>query len=168
MKKPTTLFAIIVALALAPFLAAEPLTRKGSEILDLDRGLAGLDGAFKVVTDPRTGKDEKVPVAYEFTGKVRFAIARNLTAIKPAIEALAKAKQAIGEEIGGKGATDIKGDAAIAAFNKKWNEVLNEPVTVDLQRLTESDLNLEKNQIPGTTINALAPIIVELAPPPKK
>jgi hypothetical protein len=167
MKKTSYLFAILLT-ALPLMTRGEPIKLKGDEVIELNRGLAELDGAFKVVTDPRTGKDEKVPVAYEFSGKVRFAIARNLTAIKPVIDSLAKTKQAIGEEIAGKGVIEVKGEAAVAAFNRKWGDALKEPVTVDLQRLTESDLNLDRNQIPGTTINALQPIVVELSVPPKK
>jgi hypothetical protein len=159
------LLSIVVLAASAVCASADPVKIKGSDLLELGRGLGDLDGCFKVVTDPRTGKDEKVAIAYEFTGKVRFAIARNLTAVKPALEALAKAKQAIGEEVAGKGVTEIKGDSpALAAFNRKWAEVLNEPITVDLAKLTESDLNLDRNGIPGTTLTALQPVIVELAP----
>lgn len=163
-----SLFAALLFAALPISAIAEPLKLKGSELLELGRGLGDLDGAMKVVTDPRTGKDEKVVIAYDFTGKVRFAIARNLTAAKPMLESLAKTKQAIGEEIAGKGAVEVKGETALAAFSKKWGDALNEVVTIEVTKLTEFDLNLDKNAIPGTTLTALQPIIVELSLASKK
>lgn len=156
------LFALVIFQVTA---LAEPKAYKRSDLFDIANNLAQLDGYYKVVTDPRTGKEEKVAVSYEFAAKVRFNIAKNLVVLKPIVEALGKAREGLVKEVAGEGVTVLKGDTPeYARFDAKWKAIVREEETVDLVRLTESDLNLERNPIPGTVTTALASIIVELAP----
>lgn len=165
MKTTRVLAIVVIAAALPRFAAAEPLKLKAAELTDLGNSLAVVaDGGVDQVVDQGGQAGKKVArIQFEYTGKVRFTLVRNLTAIRAELAKLDEVRTGLIKETGVKeGATMT--DPARIKFEAKWAEVREQPITIDLIKLAEADLNLERNQIPGTTLTFLAPLINELAP----
>ena len=128
--------------------------------INLEQALAALDG--HTVVAKVNGQDAVVTVSYDFSGAVRWKILDDIGLLEPKLEAWQKANKAIIDRIsGGKGfiaQTDGAGQAAYAlAVNDAMTHV--DETSPKLETFARSDLDLDRNPIPGTVLNALAPIL---------
>jgi hypothetical protein len=156
--KTKTLFALLLLIT-AP-LFAEPIKLKVVDVISLNQALSLLDGAQKVV--PQGDAPAKIVIVpYDFSGKTRWAIAQNLIALQPHAKAADDARNALVKQIGGE-AGGIKADdaAKIAKFTVAYNELLIQPVTVELTKIPLADLKLDINALPPSVLAILSPIII--------
>lgn len=161
---------VILAVLLAPlFASAETVKVKGTELYTLRDNLQILsDGSVERVVDQ--GKDpygNKLPdriarTPFEFSGKTRGAMIRNLAALNAEIAKLDDTRKAIVRQHGITDETKAD-DPARKKADKAWAEVVGEIVTLELTKLSMDDLALDKNPL-GSTVVALAPMVQELSP----
>ena len=147
--------------------AADKPPLSNAQALSMLSALRNLDG--HVVVIKQNGTDTQVMVPWEFaSGTLRLRIARNITALTAVEKSIDDARQAIVKEIlkgmppdkDGKPATTIApGSPEFEQFQRQITDALNAGAAVDLNRIKASELKLEKNEIPGTAISALSPII---------
>jgi len=124
-------------------------------------GLKGLDGYTKLDANNRS-----TPVMYDFSGNTRKAIRKDIAALQPKIDELTTVNRDI---MVAAGIVDMNKATVdqVAVTNKKWADATKDPIIVDLDVITEADLNLDSNPIPGSVTAAL--VVIESAPPtPKK
>jgi len=124
-------------------------------ILILRAALSALDGRDKAVEVK--GETHLVRKPFKFAGKTRLKIARNLRAVEAAFEDYDAARIGLVRELADGG--DRVPDEKVAAFNLRHEELLKEETEVALTSLSESDLNLDDNDIPH---GALAVILDHL------
>jgi len=155
----TTRLIVTVLLISASALCAEPIKLKVSDLLALQQGLAAFDGQQKVV--PQGDAPAKVVlVPYELSGKTRWIIAQNLAALQPQVKAADDARNALVKQIGGEAGTIAAVDSAkVSKFTAAYNEILAQPLTVELTKVKLEDLKLDANPLPPTLLSSLNPII---------
>lgn len=129
-----------------------------AEALSLLSGLRALDGRVVVV------KDDKVLVPWEFgSGALRVKIARDISALAPVERRVEEARFAIVREITAglpPGKSIEQGTPAYDKFQLQLQQVLDAPAgKLDLARIRESELKLDRNEIPVTALSALVPIM---------
>lgn len=156
-----------LALALAAALWGGPaLAEPAGKItvaqgLSLLAGLRNLDGHQVIV---KQGANESVVmVPWDFaSGSLRLRIANNISILAPTEKAADDSKTSIIKELTrGKAPSIQPGTPEADAFVAQYQDVLNGPApgTQDLGRIKASELKLDKNEIGGTTLSALAPIL---------
>lgn len=160
MKTTRLIISIVCLLASVLCASAEQLSLKLDQILSLANALASLDAGQTRIVKQGDAADKVVQLPYEFSGATRWAIARNLGALKREVEAFDKARGDLIKQISG-GGTEIKKENAeqMARYLKEITPVAETPVKVDLQCLKPDDLKLDVNPIPSTTLVALEPIL---------
>ena len=151
---------LLLSLLLALSLHAEQIKLKASDCPELLASLNALDGSERVVDQGKEAPAKVVRLSYDFAGKTRFAISRNIAALKATVQVLDDTRTMLIKQAAG-GAMEIKSDEKDkqAAFLKLWSDALAQPVMLDLQRLKEEDLKLDANPIPGTVLAGLTPIL---------
>lgn len=161
MKKTFLFLAALAAFTLA---SAEQVTLKVDQVIQVANALASLDsGQTKVVkfTD-QTGatSDKAVQLPYELSGATRWAIARDLGALKKEVEAFDKARTDVIKQLTN-GGSEIKKEETVkmAKYLDQVNDILQKPVKVELQKIKGEDLKLDINPIPSTTLAALEPVL---------
>lgn len=156
MKSHGTKIIAFAALLATPAMAADRITVR--DAITLATALRNLDGHVVIV------KDATVMQPWEFgSGSLRLRIANDL-AILAAVERTAEnsRNQIVREILKRGGGTEIKmGTADFDDFTRQYGEVLDQPApgTQDLSRIKASELKLDRNEIPGTVIAALKPIL---------
>jgi len=144
---------LTVAASAAPSLTVQ-------QEVTLASALSALDGHTSIIKV--NGQDSAVNVAYTFSGDVRWKIRDDLAALQPKVDAFQKVQQDVLKEVsGGKGfiaPTDATGQATYAMKVDEAGKHVDENPP-KLQTFTRADLNLNDNPIPGTVLNALAPLI---------
>jgi hypothetical protein len=151
---------LVIALLLsASALCAEPIKLKVADALALNAALSSLDGQQKVV--PQGEAPAKlVVVPYEFSGKIRWTIAQNLTALAPSVKSADEARNALVKQVGGESGTIAATDSVrVSKFTAAYNEILTQPLTVELTKVKLEELKLDANPIPATLLSALTPIV---------
>lgn len=156
-------------------------TLKVKDVFELRNALLQLDGTDKEVPVQgqlgQPGQLKVVKKPYKFVGKVRLKIARNLNALNEAAERsegkrdeINMAHKKVIEEIKctlqttpGLDVARVQG-AAIADYQKKFGEVMKEEVPVDLQSITEDELNLDANDIPHQALAEVLKWLVDYKP----
>jgi len=111
----------------------------------LIQALAALDGSSKL-----DASNNRVQVPYDFSGSTRLIIAKDITALRASITIVQTAV---------KNAGIVDGMKETDAQKKTLEEILNTKSDVPLTKLTESDLRVDVNPIPGTVLSSLTPII---------
>lgn len=132
-------------------------------LLELNAAMLALDGSPVVVKDADKKTDKTVTVPYQFSGKVRWNVAKNLSILKRVSENFASTRDALINEVsGGTGRIEPENETAIKTLNDKIAEVFaTEEDTKGLLTLPLEGLNLDTNQIPLAVLAALEPIIAE-------
>lgn len=127
----------------------------------LSQGLRNLDG---VQTGKLDNAQAQVIEPFRFSGPTRMTIALNLAAVDTAVVAYQKARNGLIKQMAGGGAT-VPADKQ-QAFIEQDDRMQDSPAGVIIRRLKESELCLEAkapcevaNQIPGSTLGQLVPII---------
>lgn len=131
-------------------------------LLEINAALSALDGTPTVVKG-ENGVEKTVIVPYQFSGKVRWGISKNLNVLKRVSEDFSKTRDALINEVSnGTGRIEPENEAAIKLLNSKVAEVFaTEEDTKGLLSLPFDGLNLDTNQIPVSILAALEPIIAE-------
>ena len=131
------------------------------QIVNLNQGLANLDGYQKIITEG--GKDRTVAVAYKLSFKTRAAISHDQVVLQPIIDIGRKEMQAFAKSLGSdlhdesanghREAQQVYLDFVNAEGEKKFD-------VVDLTRLNLTELDGDDNvQITASTLTLLAPIL---------
>jgi hypothetical protein len=131
------------------------------------QAMRALDGRVAIVK--QNGVDVAVAQPWEFaSGALRLRIAKNTTALAEVEKALEDTRQAIVRELLKNVPPDADGKPAAAIpqgspqwedLQRQFGEALNAPSRVLLMRIKASELKLDRNEIPGTALSAMAPIL---------
>lgn len=136
---------------------ADKLTLR--DCLGILTALTQLDGRKVIVAAGKANESVEL-VPYSFgsspsrSGLVRDAISHNLFMLAAVQQEAQAANRRIQNEVG-KGATIAPGSKEAGDLDARLNEYLDRPCKVDLDQLRDEDLNLDKNEIPGTVLAAL-------------
>jgi hypothetical protein len=125
------------------------------DALMLAQALQALDGNMKIVKDG--GQDKAIRVPYEFSGNVRFAIAKNINAIAPVNRTFSDARNALVRQFSG-GKEEVPA-AAMPGFDAAVAELLDRDEEIETSPLSQLDLNLDKNPIPPSVVAGLMPLL---------
>ncbi len=152
---------------LAVFLVCLPLTAaaqasKTKEIvmplgrfIELANAIAALDGVDRIIKDGANERVQKDTTIYKFGVGFRVAMSRNLTAIKPIVEAYNKELGDLRSQVG-----EIKeGSPALARLNDENRRLLAVEQRASLFTFQEAELKLDVNPIPVSVLSGLDPII---------
>lgn len=166
MKKLSILAALAAMFTTVPAFAGDKITLAQAQLLSV--ALGNLDGHLVVIK--QNGQDAAIMTPWEFgSGSFRLRIANNLTIVNAALRTAEETRQAVIKELlkkasdrTGSAVTEIKPDMPESAdYQKQYADLMAQPAsgTQDLGRIKSSELRLDKNEIPGTVISALAPIL---------
>lgn len=147
-------FLAVAALAILTTTAYASDSLTVAECLNVARGLKALDavGATPEQVAPPTN-----PQQYRFGGAVRGAQGLNLAALQRVGDGVEKARQSIVLEIFG--GNQVKPGPDMDKVVAELQKALEKPCDVTPARINLSDLKLDENSIPLSTLAALAPII---------
>jgi len=121
-------------------------------ILELRQALIALDG-LPTPTSLENRNAQTYLKPYDFTGTVRFRIGKTLNALKPIAEAIEKA----GDAVTRKYAVDnIIPGPMVSAYTTERTELMDVENEIDIPKLTEADLKLDVNPIPGSVLSILS------------
>lgn len=158
-----SIFAIVAALLLTTAAPAAEKALTVGDALNMLLALRNLDGRAVVV------KENVVITPWDFaSGTLRLRIARNIMALTEIEKTANDARESIIREIlrrmpagaDGKPQNEIPAVSAEAEeFRKQYAAVLAEPTAVTLSRIRASELRLDKNEIPTSTLAVLSPIL---------
>ena len=174
--------AVFLALAALPSWASEKPKEPPSaadagkvtvqQAINLQTALRNLDG--HLVITKQNGQEGTVMVPWEFSnGRVRKRIADDLSIVDAAVKVAETARQAIFKEVVAtfkvapdpkSGVQELKaGTPEHVEYDKQVEELMSAPAagTQDLAKIKVSELKLDKNEIGGTVIEALGPILVD-------
>ena len=140
---------------------------KISKICQLYAALSALDGIEEVVEV--NGKNGVIKKPYNFTGKVRWNLAKNLRILKEHVDAFGKVRDDLIKEVSGGEDQISEGDTdKIKRFTAQLAEVNSQEEEINgLLTVTPKDLGLEEeditkvNKIPLTVLDGLGDIIKE-------
>lgn len=124
------------------------------------QGLRGLDGHQVIVK--MNGQDTAIMKSWEFnSGPLRLAIANDLGILTQVEQTTEKARTALIKSIAKDGITIEPNTADYAKFLQEWEKLLDAPapLTGAITKLNAQELRLDVNEIPGSTLSALIPIL---------
>jgi len=134
------------------------------DALALQTALQALDGHQVIVKGPN-GADAIVTLPWEFgDATLRLKIVNDLNIVVAAIKSAQQVQQALTKEATTKAeVTELKDlkPEDVVVFNKQIEDLMTQPAagTQDLARIKASELKLGKNEIPGSILSALSPIL---------
>lgn len=134
---------------------------KNSQLNPILNALKNLDG--KPVPVKSGEQVAIVNEPYQFSAKTRWNIVRNIKAVEGHVDDLEKTRIALVKSFAKDGSEVSKED--MPEFQKEFGELIAQECEVGVLMLKEEDLNLDKNDIPGSVLAHLLPLIV-LAPDP--
>lgn len=131
-----------------------------AQALTILQGLRNLDG--HQVIAKQNGQDTMVVVPWDFkNGSLRLAIANNIALLTLVEAANEKALAQIRLEVF-KGQPPKENSPEVVEFQRQYSDAMARPVPgamEKLERIKGSALKLDVNEIPGTTLGALGPIL---------
>jgi hypothetical protein len=153
---------LLIALLLTGPVSAADKPMTVGDVIALGPHLRSLDGRL-VVVKQKDGVDGLVLTPWDFaSGTLRLRIGRNLTAVMAVEREVEDARQAIVKEVQSglpAGQEIANGTPEWDRFQKQMTELMKQPSTVRLDHIKASELKLDKNEIPATTLSGLAPIM---------
>jgi len=132
-------------------------TIKLSEARNLHAAFSMLEGYNKVV------KDEKVVIPYEFSGKTRWNIAKNLRILNVLVTDFNSARDALIKQLSN-GSNEIDGTnkELMSSYIKEINDIDAQDVDVSgILSIKVDDLNLDVNPIPVGLLAAFKDLITD-------
>lgn len=123
------------------------------ECLGILNGLQQLDGRKVVVAQGRPNESVEI-IPYALRGSVRDAISHNIFVLQSVQQEAQAANRRIQAEVG-RGVTIAPGSAEAIELDARMNDYLERPCKVELDRIADGDLALDKNDIPPTVLAAL-------------
>lgn len=162
------LFPILFLAGLGPAIAGETGKITVQEAQQLSTALRNLDGHMVVVK--QNGTDNVIMQPWEFgSGSLRLRIANDIAIVDHSMKLIEEARVGLVKEglkkvkaRTGEDATDMKpGTPEYDEFQKQYADLIAQPApgTQDLARIKASELKLDKNEIPGTVLTSLGPIL---------
>lgn len=157
---------VLILSATAAIAQSKPPTV--GEALSMLQAFRNLDGRPVVVK--QNGVDATVVTPWEFgSGTLRLRIARNVSALAQIEKFVEETRQKIIAEIlrgmsagkDGQAPQIMPGSPEFDNFTKQITDMLAHPAQVTLSRIKASELRLDKNEIPVTSLSALEPILDE-------
>lgn len=125
------------------------------------QGLKGLDGRQVVVK--MNGQDTAIMKHWDFgSGALRLAIANDLSILTQVEQTTEKARISLIKSIAKDGSLTIEPNTReYAEFLRQWEQILDQPApsTGAITKINVKELKLDVNEIPGTTLSALIPIL---------
>lgn len=153
---------LLIALFCLPIVASaqgsktREVTLPMGRMFSLFNSIAQLDGYDRAVKD---GANERiVNEKYKFERGFRSAMSRNMSALKPIIEAFDKERQALQVEYGAHNCTATPSPECIK-FNIEERRLLALEHKASLFTIAEAELKLDQNPIPIAILSALDPIM---------
>lgn len=125
------------------------------DCLGILTGLQSIDNGRSVIIKIGTPQEQVVQQPFEFgSATLRLGIARNITTLSAIQKDAQVVQQKIFAEVA-KGDSEIKpsDSARVAQYDKQLKELMARPCSVNLVKIKDSDLKLDRNEIPA---NALA------------
>ena len=129
------------------------ITNRG--ILEIRQALTALDG-HPTPTSIENTKASVYLKPYDFTGSIRFRIGRILSTLNVIAQDIEKASDAIAKKYA---VDNIIPAPVVAAYTQERNNLLDIENDVEITKLTEVDLKLDINPIPGSVLSVLNAII---------
>lgn len=160
-KLTRSVFAALCASALLLASAsAETIKIKFQDLAELGGALRSLDGSEKEVKTSDQGT-RIIRSPFDLKPAARIAIAKDLAAVRGALDAFEQQRQAILQRVSPGAIDKVQTDVALLGkFAQLWNDLVKEPVVVEVVLITEEQLNLEANkEIGGTVLAGLSPIL---------
>lgn len=132
-------------------------TMKLFEVRNLHAAFSMLEGYNKIV------KDEKVVIPYEFSGKTRWNIAKNLRVLNVHVTDFNSARDALIKQISnGTNEIDNTNKEQMNEYIKHLNEIDQQEVDVSgLLSIKVDDLVLDTNPIPATVLAAFKDLVTD-------
>lgn len=134
----------------------ETITLTIEQSLNISSALMSLDGQEKIIKDGDKEKSVKVP--YQLSGNTRLAIAKNMTKLNEIAKSYNDARTALVGQFSVDGKIEPNSDNE-KKFTIEMKKVIATEQHLDLTKIKISDLNLDANQIPGTVLALLNPIL---------
>lgn len=166
-RRAIVLAAMMLAASARASSADDKTSMAVSDALSLLVAHRSLDGRQVVVR--HSGMEQAVTVPWDFaSGSLRLRIARNIAVLATVERTIEETRQTIIREIltgmpadkdGKRPSSIYPGTPEHEVFTRQFTAALRERVSLDLSRIKASDLRLDKNEIPVTTLTALAPIL---------
>lgn len=135
--------------------AADKLTMR--DCITILAGLTALDGR-RVIVGAGKATETAETIPYKFAPKVRGAISRNLFVLGNVQQEVQAANRRAQERIG-KGQPITPGSKENIEFDREMNDYLDRPCKAELDHLSEADLKVDENDLPGTVVSALWKIL---------
>lgn len=132
------------------------------QAINLFSALNGLDGYDRVVNG--SGTEQVVREIYRFGGTVRLAVAKNINALKPTVDAFTEARNSLIKEISnGAGHFNTVTNPEMATKLLIEEKIIMEAETdnINLVTISVADLRLDENPIPSSRLAFLSPILQE-------
>lgn len=157
MKAIKLILLLFITAALA---SAEPVKIKFQDLAELGGSLRALDGTEREVKTSDQGT-RLIRVPLDLKPAARIAIAKNLSAVRTALDAFESQRQALLQKVSPGAIDKVQTDPSLLGkFAQLWTELLKEPVTIDLTPIAEDQLNLEANkEITGSVLAGLTPVL---------
>jgi hypothetical protein len=133
-------------------------TLSRNAIIALSTALRALDGRKTEVKDG-DGRFHVINKPFELPGKTRMAIAKTLRHLRPELEAIDDATRALFKQHAGEKPEITPGTKEHAAFTVEQNALMREEIEVEVNMLPIGDLKIDTNQIDGTVVEGLLPVI---------
>lgn len=125
-------------------------------ILNIHGALSQLDGYERVIDDG--GKPRIIKEPYRF-GEAVFALAKLRRVVREHVQDYTEARDNLIREISGGVQIDEENVDQLNRFTESTGKLLKREVDIELVKLTRAELNLTKNPIPPSVIDALLDVI---------
>lgn len=127
-----------------------------NDAIVLQNALAAIDSRNDIITEDG-GKQRQVSRPCSFAAGTRMKIARNLRALTTLIGDFHEERNALIRSLAS-GANEVPADK-LAEFGKQSQELLEQDHDLELQEVSEADLNIDQNQISSATLAVLLLIV---------
>lgn len=134
---------------------------RNSDIQTLANAIARLGGRAEQVSNG-DGKPAIVVKPYDLPGKVIYALARTKAHLKPHVEAITEATQAMLRTHTGPDKSELDGKADPKAWNVFQGELadlMRTEVEVEVHQIAMADLKIETNKLDPNLVADLLPIL---------
>lgn len=122
-------------------------------IAELRQHMAALDGRAVPTTPGADGERGGVYVKpYNFTGTFRFRLSKLFHEIRNAAEVFDKARAGLEQQFAVR--NHIPADRVVE-FSAELEKILDQEVEINAEKIVESDLRLDTNEIPVTVLASL-------------
>jgi hypothetical protein len=133
------------------------------QVQKLLNALQSLDGQPQAVTDAE-GRSVVIVKPYTLDFSTRMAIAANMTRLKPLVEQISVVHNGLIKQYSVDGKTPDKGTREYAQLTEQVTALLKDQAEVDLIMIRPEKLNVDKNQIAGSVLSDLDPVLTKEDP----